>query len=75
VTASASRRRPVVLAAILAVLVLLVGYVLGTQLAALPSAAAHVHADSSLTRPAAQLAWPSFGSAAVAPSEGAAPSR
>lgn len=60
-----SRRRPVVLASCVAILVLLIGYLIGTQLAALPSTAATVRTHSSLTPPAAKLAWPSFGAAAV----------
>ena len=60
-----ARSRPIVLAAILAVLVLLVGYVLGTQLAAPPSTAASLNRQSPLTPPAVKLAWPSFGAAAV----------
>ena len=58
-------RKPIILAACLAVLVLLAGYVLGTQLAATPSTRASLNVQSPLTRPAAKLAWPSFGAAAV----------
>lgn len=60
-----SRSRPLVLAACVAVLVLMAGYVLGTQLAAPPSTRATVTAQAALSRPAAKLTWPSFGAAAV----------
>lgn len=53
------------LSACLAILVLLAGYALGTQLAALPSTPATLQATASISRPAVKLAWPSFGAAAV----------
>ncbi|WP_285116662.1 D-alanyl-D-alanine carboxypeptidase [Leifsonia sp. fls2-241-R2A-40a] len=58
------RRRIVVFGILIAVLVAFV-YVVGSLVAPVPATAAAVAHEKSLVQPAAQLAWPSYGSSAI----------
>ncbi|MFP3465408.1 D-alanyl-D-alanine carboxypeptidase family protein [Leifsonia sp. SIMBA_070] len=58
------RRRVVVFSLIIAVLVAFC-YVVGSLVAPVPATAAVTAHDKTLTQPAAQLAWPAYGSSAI----------
>ncbi|WP_235492247.1 D-alanyl-D-alanine carboxypeptidase family protein [Leifsonia sp. Root112D2] len=59
------RRRRIVVFSGLAIFLLLAAYVLGTQVASAPTSTLSLVKQTTLTQPAAQLAWPAQGSAAV----------
>lgn len=59
------RRRRIVVFSGLGIFLLLAAYVLGTQVAPAPASAASMLKQTALTQPAAQLDWPTQGSAAV----------